>query len=44
MNEDGTRNEGTTDAIAQLKGNFNNLYRAFEKMKELGAVRTASGQ
>ena len=41
VNAEGVRT-GKTDVVSQTKGNFNILFRAFEKMKRLGIYKNAS--
>lgn len=42
LNEDGTKSLSATSVVQQTKGNFNILFNAFEKMKELGIYKDAS--
>lgn len=42
LNADGTRNAGKTDVISQTRGNFNILFRAFDKMRRLGIYKNSA--
>lgn len=42
LKEDGTKSKNPTSAKIQTKGNFNILYKAFDKMKELGIYDNAN--
>lgn len=42
LNEDGTKAVGMTNVISQTKGNFNILFRAFDKMKKLGIYKNTT--
>ena len=42
LNADGTRSGAPTDEPTQTMGVFNNLYKAFDKMKELGIYDNAT--
>ncbi len=42
MKADGTSDGSETDVLAQTKGSFNNLYKAFAQMKKLGIYQDAT--
>lgn len=42
IKEDGTKSSTATSVVSQTKGNFNILYKAFQKMKDLGIYKDAS--
>lgn len=42
VKEDGTKSSTATSVVSQTKGNFNILFKSFQKMKELGIYKDAS--
>lgn len=42
VNENGTKSSSSTSVVQQTKGNFQILFHAFQKMKELGIYKDAS--